>query len=310
MQLIRQIRNHKSAPPAAIAIGNFDGLHCGHQAVIGAMRAVAAEKNLVPSVLTFEPHPRQFFAPQAPAFRLEPRRTKFHRLRDAGVEQLFAPHFNAAFANMSAEAFLDEVLAQKLNARAVITGENFAFGKGRAGNADMLREWGQQHSIEVVRVMPVKIAGEVCSSSAIRQALQGGHMAHVADLLGRPYSISGIVAHGARRGHTIGYPTANIRLPALLKLPHFGVYATRSLVGDRWIDGVANLGVKPTVEAQARPSLEVHLFDFAGDLYGKRMETELLHFIREEKRFDSLAALTHQIALDAGAARQFLQEQA
>lgn len=308
MQLIRQIHDQKSPRPTAVAIGNFDGLHRGHQAVMGAMRALAAQHKLAPAVLTFEPHPRQFFAPDAPAFRLEPRRSKFHRLGDAGVELLFAAKFNAALASMPAEQFLDQVLGQQLQARAVITGENFAFGKGRAGDGAMLKAWGEAQGVAVSLVPPVTVDGMACSSTAIRQALAAGDVVLAARLLGRPYSMTGVVVRGAQRGRTIGCPTANLVPASFLTLPRFGVYAVRVAHRGKMYDGVANLGVKPTVDAVAKPGLEVHLFDFSGDLYGQRLDVSLLARLRDEQRFDSFAALTTQIAQDADAARQILKE--
>jgi riboflavin kinase/FMN adenylyltransferase len=305
MQLIRHLPAHSDAP-TAVAIGNFDGLHRGHQAVIDTMRRVAEAEEIVPSALTFEPHPRRLFTPHAPAFRLEPLRVKLARLREVGAQRVYMPRFNAAFASLSAEAFLEMVLQQSLGARAVVTGENFAFGKGRGGDVAMLRHWGAAHDITILTVPPVTVGGIICSSSAVRSALKVGDMAQAAQLLGRTYSIQGRVIHGDGRGQKIGFPTANIALLPQLKLPAHGVYAVRVGVEGSWLPAVANLGMRPTVGHQPMPSLEVHLFDLARDLYGMRLEIAFVAQLREEKKFDSLAALTAQIAQDCVQAKTAL----
>lgn len=309
MQLIRHLKRTTAMPPVALAIGNFDGLHVGHQAVLARMLEVAKTDGLVPAVLTFEPHPRRFFAPTAPLFRLETVRDKLARLRESGVARVFAPHFNAEFAALAAEDFLQRVLLEQLGARAIITGENFGFGRARSGTIATLRTWGAAHSVRTEQVAPVTVGNEVCSSTAIRHALGEGDMARARALLGRHYQINGRVVHGQARGRGLGFPTANIVPAPQLKLPRYGVYAVRVRLGNHWRDGVANLGVRPTVVNTTRPQFEVHLFDYTGDLYGQRLEVALIAHLRDEKRFDSLAALTHQIAQDAIAARQCLQEQ-
>jgi riboflavin kinase/FMN adenylyltransferase len=302
MQLIRQLPAIHDRP-TAVAIGNFDGLHLGHQAVLAEMVLAANAHHLVPSVLTFEPHPRRFFAPHAPYFRLKRLSTKLRRLRTAGVERVYMPHFNAAFAALTAEAFLQDVLATKLGARVVVTGEDFAFGKNRSGNVAMLRAWGPAHGMEVINVAAVMVDGVACSSSAVRQAIAGGDMAQAAMLLGRPYAIAGGVVHGDGRGAQLGFATANVALAPGLKLPAYGVYAVRALLHDKPHDGVANFGVRPTVAHGAAASLEVHLFDTPGMIYGERMEVQFIRKLRDERKFDSLAALTGQISEDCAAAK-------
>jgi len=284
--------------PRAVAIGNFDGLHLGHQAVLDAMRRAAGANDLVPSVLTFEPHPKLFFAPTAPVFRLETLATKLRRLHAAKVQQIIMPRFDAAFATISAEAFLDDVLHAQLGARAVMVGDNFAFGKNRRGDVAMLQAWGASRGIAITVVPPVLLREIPCSSSAIRAAIGVGDMARAAQLLGRPYSFSGRVIHGDGRGRTIGFATANLALPARLKLPARGVYAVRAGVGGRCYDAVANLGLRPTVSDAHRLSLEVHLFDAERDLYGAMMQVEFVQKLRDEQKFSSLAELTAQIERD------------
>ncbi len=305
MQLIRHLPESADAP-TAVAIGNFDGLHRGHRAVIDAMLLAATAHNLVPSVLTFEPHPRRLFAPSAPAFRLEPLAQKLRRLREAGVQRVYMPRFNRAFASLSAEQFMDQVLAGALGAKTVVTGEGFVFGHNRSGDVSALQRWGLTHATEICAIGKVTEAGQPCSSSAIRHAIAAGDMVTAATLLGRPYRIAGRVLHGAGRGTGLGFATANLALPPGCKHPAHGVYAVRVYLPGAVAEGVANLGVRPTVEAAASANLEVHLFDSHAMLYGQRMAVDFYGKIRDEKKFDSLAALTHQIAEDCAAAKQLL----
>lgn len=307
MQLIRNLQNYPNDRPVALAIGNFDGLHRGHHAVLAYMLAVAKEGGLSPAVLTFEPHPRQFFAPKAPAFRLQTLRDKLAGLRDAGVEKIFALKFNAAFAGQSADAFLNDILRDQMRAGAVITGQNFSYGKGRTGDIAQLRAWGIKYGVRTEQLSPVIAEGDVCSSTAVRAALEVGDMKHAAALLARSYSLSGRVLHGEKKGRELGYPTANIQPAAHLKLPRYGVYVVTVQVEGMRHKGVASLGVRPTLNPTERPLLETHLFDFNGDLYGKRLTVQLHQHLRDEKHFDSLDALTHQMGEDAKQARAILE---
>jgi riboflavin kinase/FMN adenylyltransferase len=314
MQLIRYLDKPLKSP-SAVAIGNFDGLHLGHQAVIAQMQALAARHGLVPTVLTFEPHPRAFFTPHTQPFKLESLPMKLRHLREAGVECLAMPRFDAAFAALTPEQFLHEVLGTQLKAKAVITGDNFAFGAKRAGTSDGLRAWGKANGIIIETVEPVVMAdGTVCSSTAVRASVSEGNMVRAAQLLGRPYAIAGRVMHGDKRGHGLGFPTANVAVPLHLKLPATGVYAVRARVihspvyAGKTYDAVANFGLRPTVANTTAPRLEAHLFDFAGDLYGARLEIDFIARLREEKRFDTLAALTAQIAADCVDAKTALRQ--
>lgn len=308
MQLIRDLATHHPTRPLALAIGNFDGLHAGHRAVIARMQEVATAEQLVPSVLTFTPHPRRYFAPATPDFLLQRPREKFAMLRALGVERVFALRFNTALANLSASEFLT-LLRERMGVQAVITGANFTFGKGRGGDIAMLNAWAAEHGVRSEQVPPVMREGEICSSSAVRGALQQGAMPHAAALLGRPYCLTGRVQKGDQRGRELGYPTANILPMRGLLLPRYGIYAVQAQMGARRIDGVASLGVRPMF-ALAQPLLEVHLFDVAEDLYGMRLEVAFRQYLRAEKHFDSLAALVQQMGKDAQQARQWLKEQA
>lgn len=310
MQLIRNLTDYVADAPVALAIGNFDGLHQGHQAVLARMHTIAAERGLVPAVLTFEPHPRQFFAPNAPAFRLQTRRDKLAGLAAHGVAKIFALTFNAAFAGQSAEDFLEQVLRVKMRTGAVITGENFSYGKGRSGGIAQLRAWGALHGIHTEQLKPVIAQGDVCSSTAVRAALEVGDMRHAAALLGRSYSIAGRVLHGEKKGRELGFPTANLALAKGLKTPRFGIYAVSAQVDGATHRGVASLGVRPTLNPLEKPLLETYLFDFEGDLYGKRLRVLLHQHLRDEKHFDSIAALKHQMGEDAHQARQIMETMA
>jgi riboflavin kinase/FMN adenylyltransferase len=305
MHLIRQLPDSASAP-TAIAIGNFDGLHRGHQAVLEAMLSAAARGRLVPTVLTFEPHPRRFFKPDAPMFRIMRLRDKLAGLREKGVAQVAMPRFDANFARISPQHFLDGVLAKQLGAKVVVTGENFAFGHQRGGDSAMLKDWGKNHNIEIITVAPVRMEGEICSSSAIRAAITRGAVLHAKKLLGQPYQLSGRVVHGDGRGRTIGFPTANVSLPPNLLLPAYGVYAVRATVDGATFNGVANLGIRPTVAVDNCPSLEVHLFDTRQEIYEKMLRVYLVDKLRAEMKFDSVASLAVQIEKDTLMAKHIL----
>ncbi len=306
MQLIRQLPT-TSARPSAVAIGNFDGLHCGHQSVIAAMKQVAQREGLLASALTFEPHPRRFFAPNVAAFRIERLRDKMARLRAAGVEQLVMPRFNHALATLPAEDFLEEMLGKQLGAKAVVTGENFAFGHKRRGDRAMLMAWGDARGVEIITLPPVMVDSQLCSSSAIRMALTQGDMAAANRLLGRPYTMTGRVVHGEKRGRTLGFATANLPLAQGVLAPAYGVYAIRAEIEGATYAGVANLGMRPTIGSYKQPLVEAHLFDTMQEIYGKMMKLSLLHFLRPEKKFEGLDALRAQIAIDSAAARAWLE---
>lgn len=305
MQLIRTLPE-RSDRPTAIAIGNFDGLHRGHAAVLEAMLQAAETNGLTPSVLTFEPHPRRLFAPQAALFRLEVLAVKLRRLKAAGVARVYMPRFTAAFAQITAEAFMREVLGQSLGAQAVVTGENFVFGHGRGGNVALLRQWGTAQQVRILTVPPFLADGMACSSSAVRAAIEAGDMARAEALLGRPYGIAGRVRHGDGRGTGLGFATANLALPPGCKIPAYGVYAARARVGADIFGGVANLGVRPTVQRAAGPNLEIHLFDTQAMLYGQRMEVDFYTRLRGEQQFASFAELSAQIARDCDVAKSVL----
>lgn len=299
----------EDARGSVVALGNFDGVHRGHRAVILEARRIAAGLGAPSAVLTFEPHPRALFRPEAPPFRLSPFRVKVRWIEALGVDLLFVRHFDEAFARTDAETFVSRDLATGLAARHAVCGHDFVFGHDRTGHAQRLAELGGGHGFGVTALSPVADgAGDVFSSTRVRAALVAGDPGEAARLLGRPWEIEGRVEPGDRRGRTIGFPTANIEMGDYLR-PAFGVYAVRAGIDagpdTRWRDGVANIGCRPTVGGLVE-RLEVHLFDFAGDLYGQHLRVQLIGFLRPERRFADFDALKAQILHDAEAARAML----
>lgn len=288
----------------AVALGNFDGVHRGHQALLACVKGHAAALKVPAVALTFEPHPRGFFVPDTGPFRLTLPPAKMRLLGAYGVQAVLAQRFDGAFAALPAASFIEDVLLKGLGARHVVCGYDFTFGARRSGNVEMLRAEGRARSFGVTVLDPVMREGEIYSSTRIREALRAGWVSEAADLLGHSWEIEGVVELGDQRGRTIGFPTANVALGEHLR-PRFGVYAVRALVGGAWLNGVANLGKRPTF-GKLRENFEVHLFDFAGDLYGKTLRVALVDFIRPEMRFTGLDPLKAQIAADREAARRIL----
>jgi len=306
MQILRHFPSD-SSQPCALAIGNFDGVHLGHQALLKELKAVASAQSLQIAVMTFEPHPREFFAPEKAPSRLASLREKLERFSDAGVNVVYLCRFNQRFASISSEAFINDILIKSLNAKTVLVGEDFRFGAGRRGGVvDIANAGLNLISLPQVNLSDVDVQGlgdsERVSSTRLRNALAAGQLNVAKNLLGRPYSISGKVIHGAQLGRKLGFPTANVHMrherPALT-----GVYAVKL----DSLNGVANLGVRPTIAGVPKLLLEVHLFDFDGDLYDKHVHVEFFYKIRDEMKFDGLDALKAQIAKDAQVARQFFK---
>lgn len=295
-------------PAVAATIGNFDGVHLGHQAMLGRVTAAARVRRLSSCVLTFEPHPREFFSPASAPTRLSSLREKCGLLESFGIERLHVQRFDGAFAALAPDAFVREVLVRDLRARWILVGEDFRFGARRAGDAALLRRLAASLGAEVETMPEVMHAGQRVSSSAVRRALQAGDLAGAQALLGRPYSISGRVVHGDKLGRALGFATANVQLRHN-RPPLTGIYAVRVRgAGDGARPGVASLGVRPTVTASGKAVLEVHLFDFSGELYGSHLTVEFLHKIRDEEKYPDLETLRSQIARDCEAARALLTE--
>ncbi len=295
MQIFRHIPASLQ-PPCALAIGNFDGLHLGHQALLKQLIHVSREHGLISAVMTFEPHPREFFTPDLAPARLCALRDKLECFAAAGIERVYICAFNQRFAKITASDFMQYILRNALNAETILVGEDFRFGAKRAGSiADFTAE-----NFNLMSMSQVTFEGARVSSTRVRSALAEGNLEEAAKLLGRHYSISGKVVHGAKRGRQLGFPTANVHMrherPALT-----GVYAVK-LDG---LDAVANLGMRPTIAGVKKLSLEVHILDFSGDLYGKHVHVEFMHKIRAEMKFDGLDALKAQIGLDVMQARDF-----
>ena len=308
MRIIRHWDETAARLGAVLALGNFDGVHLGHRAVIAAAQAEAARLGAPAGVLTFEPHPRQLFRPGDPPFRLTPFRIKARLMGEMGLDVLYALPFDRVFSERSAGSFVDDVLVGGFGVRHVVAGEDFVFGHGRGGSMELLAARGAELGFGVTATGPVMQDGAVISSSRIRRLLADGAPAAAARLLGRPWEIEGRVEHGHRRGRTIGFPTANIALGDCLR-PAVGVYAVEARLDapdvPTW-KGVANFGRRPTVDGTSL-WLEVHLFDYAGDLYGRHLRVGLREYLRGERKFDGLAALTAQIAEDAAQARTLLE---
>jgi riboflavin kinase/FMN adenylyltransferase len=288
----------------AVALGNFDGVHKGHQALLARTAEHAKALSAPLLVLTFEPHPRRFFVPDTGPFRLTMLPAKLRLLEQYGVQAVLAQHFDTAFAALSADAFVDEVLRAGMDARHVVCGYDFTFGARRGGNVEMLRDMGAKKGFGVTVLDPVMREGEIFSSTSIREALRAGWPSEAAELLGHAWEIEGVVEQGDKRGRTIGFPTANVALGEHLR-PRFGVYAVRAMIDGTWLNGVANLGRRPTI-GKLQENFEVHLFDFTGDLYGKSLRVALVDFIRPEMKFSGLDQLKSQIAADGQAARAIL----
>jgi riboflavin kinase/FMN adenylyltransferase len=288
--------------PVALTIGNFDGVHRGHQAMLARLCEAAEDLALPSAVLTFDPHPREFFARSAAPPRLSSLRTKLEVFAALGVARTIVARFDGRLASLAPETFIEDVLVRRLGIRWVLVGEDFRFGKGRAGDIATLRASARTFSVEAMRTVAVE--GERASSTAVRHALTTGNLEHAAALLGRPYTIAGRVAHGAKLGRNLGFPTANIRLKRMP--PVSGVFAVRVHGLDtRPDDGVASVGVRPTVAAGGEPLLEVFILDFDRAIYGRRVTVEFLHKLRDEERYANLDTLTRQIRADVAQARAY-----
>lgn len=286
---------------AILALGNFDGFHLGHQAVVGEAIAWARSERRPAIVATFDPHPMEHFRPDTEPFRLTTLDQRQELFAAAGADAMLVFHFDAAMAGMPAPLWAEGMISRHIGAGGIVTGEDFTFGQGRGGNPDLLRERG----VPTRTVAAVHDAEGPISSSRIRTALQAGDCETATRLLTRPFAIRGTVQHGDKLGRTIGYPTANVPLGEYLR-PHYGIYAvTGRLPGGRIVNGAANLGIRPSFDPP-KELLEPHFFDFSGDLYGQEIEICLRHFLRDEENFGTLEELTAQIERDCARARELL----
>ena len=297
--------------PLALTIGNFDGVHLGHRAMLARLVGKARELKLRSCVLTFEPHPREFFAPHAAPTRLTRLREKLELIAEAGVERVHVLRFDARLAALAAERFIDVVLAERLGTRWLLVGRDFRFGTKRAGDYAMLESAATRIGFRIEAMPDVTHEGERVSSSAVRSALAAGDLAGAARLLGRAYRMSGRVAHGEKLGRALGFPTANIVLRR--RPPLAGIFAVQAELEEAHsafsgpMRGVASVGRRPTVRENAPPLLEIHLFDFDGDLYGRHLRVRFLEKLRDEEKFDGLDALRSAIRQDVGRARDYFE---
>lgn len=315
MQILRHYENTPDDIRGGVVVmGNFDGVHRGHQAVIGKGAELARSRTEPLVVVTFEPHPRSFFRPHDPAFRLTSFRNKAHHIEALGVDVLMVLTFDETLSKLSASDFVKNVIVDGLGARDLVVGYDFRFGHQRDGDAGFLKNQAAAGEYTLSVVEPIASAdAEVYSSTHIRELLIAGKPGHAAAMLGRPFEIEGRVQHGDERGRQLGFPTANMDMDGYLH-PAFGVYAIRAGLENEagayeWFDGVANFGNRPTVDG-ARTLLESHLFDFEGDLYGKNLRIALIEFLRAERKFDGLDQLKGQIAEDSASARRMLRVRA
>jgi len=303
-RVVRDVAPNGALRGAVVAIGNFDGVHRGHKAVIAAAQARAASLGRPAAVLTFEPHPRAFFHPNEPLFRLTDADNKLRLLAATGLDGTIVLTFDAALANLTADEFVSRILLERFAVSGAVIGFNFHFGTQRAGSPDFLRAEGKKHGFTVDIVPRFEDNGRPVSSGPIREALAEGRLDRAAEYLGYPWFLSGPVVHGDKRGRELGFPTANLRTDPACRLRH-GIYAVRINRSGRRYDGVASFGRRPMFDV-GTVLLEVFLFDFAGDLYGEAIDVAFLGFLRDEKKFASAEELIRQMQDDARAAREVL----
>lgn len=309
MELIRGLHNilprHRGC---VLTIGNFDGVHLGHQAVLAKVVAIARQRQLPACVMLFEPQPLELFAGDAAPARLTRFREKYRALASQGIDRLICVHFTPAFAAQAPEQFIEQLLLKQLGVEQLIVGDDFRFGKNRSGSFELLALAAERYQFGLYSTSSLVLGEQRISSTLIRQALAADNLKLAADMLGRPFTLTGRVRHGRKLGRDLGFPTANVFLYRR-KLPVGGVYAITANTVFGQYQGVANIGHRPTVQGQ-RQQLEAHLFDFKGDLYGSQIEVVLQHKLRSEQRFDSLQQLQQQIAADVLAAKAFFGQHA
>jgi riboflavin kinase/FMN adenylyltransferase len=314
MRILRGFQHLRPCGPCALTIGNFDGVHRGHQAVLALLKNEARHRGLPATVMTFLPHPREFFTPQTAPARISNLRDKLAELTRCGIDQVVLMRFNAALAAQSPQDFIEQVLVQGLNARYVLVGDDFRFGAKRAGDYALLDAAGKAlqssgQGFEVARMLSYEVDGLRVSSSTVRECLSQGDMARVAQMSGRPYSISGHVLHGRKLGRELGFPTLNVLLPSA-KPATMGIFVVRVHgLGPHPLPGVASLGVRPTVEDNGRVLLETHVLDWQGEAYGKIIAVDLLHKLHDERRYAGLDELTAGIRQDVWDARDYFRTQ-
>ena len=312
MNVFRGSTQFSAGPAIALTIGNFDGVHRGHRALLDQLKTIASANDLASCVMTFEPHPKEFFSPDQAPPRILNLRDKLAAFSDIGIERVVVEHFNSAFSRLNPEDFVSEILVNRLRAKWILVGDDFCYGAKRAGNFESLKAAGKRSGFEVSKIETVFEQGERISSSSLREALANGKMDRVERLLGRPYAISGHVLHGKKLGRKLGFPTMNIAVANHLhrrKPATSGIFIAQVHgLSDNPLPAVSSLGIRPTVEDEGRVLLETHLFDFDKDVYGQIIKVELLEKIRDEEKYPDLDMLQIAIASDAMRARNYFQK--
>ena len=308
MTFIRGMHNlHSPDQRSIVTIGSFDGVHLGHQAILRQVQAKAKELQLPSVVMVFEPQPQEFFSAEKAPARLMRLREKVETLRDLGIDQVVCIQFNRALRSLTAEEFVEQVLVKGLGTRYLIVGDDFRFGCDRGGDFAMLKKSGQQYDFDVQDTLTLESGGQRVSSTLVRKILRQSDFAGASALLGRPFTIKGRVVYGQQVGRQLGFPTANVQLNRY-SAPLTGVFAVLVNVGGTIHQGAANVGIRPTVGDLVKPILEVHLLDFQGDIYGKRIEVEFKHKIREEQKFTTMASLVENIRRDVKDIRAWFRQ--
>jgi riboflavin kinase/FMN adenylyltransferase len=308
MKIFHGIENANILKPTVLTLGVFDGLHLGHQRIMKTVVERAAAVDAVPTAITFDPHPRAVLHPESAPPLLQTLDQRLANLEVLGLGQTIVIKFDREFAAQPAEDFLRNIVHDRLHANEVYLGKGFAFGRDRGGNIDLLRRMSSELGFVADEVDEVRLRGQRVSSTAIRDLLLAGRINLARRMLGRPYGVEGVVIRGNRRGHTIGFPTANLK-PHNRVIPRYGVYATATLIDKKWRKSITNIGVRPTFEKEAEPSIESYIFDFDGDLYGDVLRVRFLHRIRDERKFSGVDELKAQIERDSARARNYFRHQ-
>lgn len=308
MKIFHGTENANIQKPTVLTLGVFDGLHLGHQRIMQTVVERAAEVGAHATAITFDPHPRAVLHPESAPPLLQTLDQRLANFEVLGIEQAIVIQFDREFAQRPAEDFISEMIHDRLHAKEVHLGKDFAFGRNRGGNIDLLRKMSSELGFIADEVPEVRLRGHRISSSRIRRALEGGRVNLVRRMLGRPYGVEGVIERGARRGHTIGFPTANLK-PHNRVIPRYGVYATATLVDGVWRKSITNIGVRPTFERDVDPSIESYIFDFDGDLYGDVLRVRFLHRIRDERKFKGIDELKAQIERDTVRALNYFRHE-
>jgi riboflavin kinase/FMN adenylyltransferase len=308
MKIFHGTENANIAKPTVLTLGVFDGLHLGHQRIMETVVERAKHARATATAITFDPHPRAVLYPESAPPLLQTLDQRLANLEVLGIEQTIVIPFTREFASQPAEAFLSEIIHDRLHAKEVYLGKGFEFGKDRGGNITLLRQMSEKLGFIADEVDEVQLRGIRISSSKIRKLLLAGHINLARRMLGRPYGVEGVIIRGNRRGHTIGFPTANLK-PHNRVIPKYGVYATATLIDGTWRKSITNIGVRPTFENTTEPSLETYVFDFDNDLYGDVLRVRFLHRIRDERKFNGIDELKAQIEKDSLRARNYFEHQ-